>query len=139
MNFENCENLKKFVTPDVTISSCRSSLRGTSLVYNIAYRIQTKLRIPLSLENFNFRFTFFSRYACSTDQSTKQCISEQHKLTHLITLATTQTKAILNSSATHFPQNPSPFCDSLFSDRLPAIDRLFYTETFPFFATSASE
>ncbi|XP_003370615.1 conserved hypothetical protein [Trichinella spiralis] len=31
--------------------------------------------------------------------------------------------ASLNSSASHFPQTPPPFCDWLYSDRLHTIDR----------------
>ncbi|KRY06526.1 hypothetical protein T01_10347 [Trichinella spiralis] len=32
--------------------------------------------------------------------------------------------ASLNSSASHFPQTPPPFCDWLYSDRLHTIDRI---------------
>ncbi|KRX83945.1 hypothetical protein T06_4263 [Trichinella sp. T6] len=32
-------------------------------------------------------------------------------------------RASLNSSASHFPQTPPPFCDWLYSDRLHTIDR----------------
>ncbi|KRX12075.1 hypothetical protein T07_13776 [Trichinella nelsoni] len=42
---------------------------------------------------------------------------------HLSVINNLLSRASLNSSASHFPQTPSPFCDWLYSDRLHTIDR----------------